>query len=87
MVCYWHFTSVRGLQRHGSYWGESGPIADIAKPSRLRDRVRLGRIARVAWRGIPGVPVPARQSGSNGASTSRDGCRRVVTAPRSKSAT
>src|SRR5258708_7597523 len=29
------FRPFAALQRHGSYWGSTGPIADIANPTRL----------------------------------------------------
>src|SRR5450759_3463138 len=31
----WHFFAVRSIASHGSYWGQSGPTADIAKLTRL----------------------------------------------------
>ena len=29
----WHFSTVGDTAPHGSYWGASRPIADIAKPT------------------------------------------------------
>jgi hypothetical protein len=35
LVSDWHKTSFTALQRHGSYWGESGFNADIENPERM----------------------------------------------------
>jgi hypothetical protein len=46
-VADWHIASFATLQRHGRYWGQSGRDADIAKPTRLMPKERIGLLS---WR-------------------------------------
>src|ERR1035437_826935 len=55
-ICSWHKASFAALQRLGRHRVESGPSADIAKPSRLTQTGHPNQFARCCTDGASAVP-------------------------------